>query len=144
MGAYRRATDSPRDGEQCDSQGGGRRIDDRHRRRQEAEEVEEASASGSASGNGSSRRRLKFCDCGVESPPLTSRTGVNPGRREYRRRVCGFFEWYDEVGSERQKALIGALRRNIVAMGKIIKILAGCLAIAMILILLLVVAYVSK
>ena len=44
---------------------------------------------GSAS-TGRSCRRLKFCDSGVETPLLSTKTGENRGRRFYG--YCGLFQ----------------------------------------------------
>ncbi|KAL6563779.1 hypothetical protein OROGR_002738 [Orobanche gracilis] len=67
-----------------------------------------------SSGSSDSRRRkVKVCGCGVQAPLLTSWTGENPGRRFYGcglfkvhgRKMCKFFEWFDDVGNEREKVI---------------------------------------
>ncbi|XP_057426249.1 uncharacterized protein LOC130719652 [Lotus japonicus] len=104
-------------------------------------------------GSSNSRRRMvKVCGCGVEAPLLTSWTGDNPERRFYGcglfkvhgRRLCSFFEWYDDVGNAREKKVIALLSRKNAEMKKTIKVLVCCLIFAMIMIMALIFAYVSK
>ncbi|XP_057433476.1 uncharacterized protein LOC130726251 [Lotus japonicus] len=85
-----------------------------------------------SSGSSDSRRRMvKVCGCGVEAPLLTSWTGDNPGRRFYGcglfkvhgRRLCRFFEWYDDVGNAREKKVIALLTRKNAEMKKTITVL---------------------
>lgn len=71
-----------------------RRMEELRRRRQEEREGSETSCASVCTANGR-RRMVKFCKCGVETPLLTSKTGVNPGRRFY---GCGLYVvciWFD-------------------------------------------------
>ena len=59
---------------------------DSHGRR---EEIEGSQISWGSGSTGRRRTRLKFCDCGVETPLLTAKNGKNQERRLY---GCGLYQ----------------------------------------------------
>ncbi|KAL6497025.1 hypothetical protein OROGR_028954 [Orobanche gracilis] len=128
------------------------RRDDWRRKRQEKPDGREISYSSRSTASGRRAIRLKFCECGVETHLMTSKTGENRGRRFYGcglyevhgRKECDFFEWYDDSGSERQKAVIAGLTRKIQELKKQMQFVMCCLVIAIMVIMVLAVAYVMK
>ncbi|XP_057432111.1 uncharacterized protein LOC130743550 [Lotus japonicus] len=101
------------------------------------------------------RRRVVLCDCGVQSPLVTTWTGVNRGRRFYgcglfevhRKKVCNFFQWHDaddDNCNAREKKLIVVLTKKNEELQKKERILVASLFMSMFVILVLLVAYVRK
>ncbi|XP_057418033.1 uncharacterized protein LOC130712213 [Lotus japonicus] len=98
------------------------------------------------------RRRVVLCDCGVESPLVTTWTGVNRGRRFYgcglfevhRNKICNFFQWHDADVNDREKKMIVVLTKKNEELKKKERILVACLIMALFLNFVLFVAYVRK
>ncbi|XP_057441959.1 uncharacterized protein LOC130733728 isoform X2 [Lotus japonicus] len=98
------------------------------------------------------RRRVELCDCGVESPLVTTWTGVNRGRRFYgcglfevhRKKMCNFFQWHDADDNARKKKMIVVLTKKNEEFKNRERILVACLIMALTLNLVLFVAYVKK
>ncbi|KAL6494493.1 hypothetical protein OROGR_031293 [Orobanche gracilis] len=67
-------------------------------------------------------KRLIYCDCGVRSPILTSWTDDNPGRKffgcgfyeVYGKKCCGFFQWYDDEDflAAKDKVIARLVKKN--------------------------------
>ncbi|AET03436.1 GRF zinc finger protein [Medicago truncatula] len=76
-------------------------------------------SSSSVSGSSLKHNFKMVCHYGVDSPLVTAWTDENPGRRfhdcgkDFVRRKCNFFRWYDpEVPDRQNKIIRGLLRKN--------------------------------
>ncbi|XP_057421294.1 uncharacterized protein LOC130735192 [Lotus japonicus] len=128
-----------------------RRVPESHRRNDGSHGL---SGSRDVSTGSEMRRRVVLCECGVESPLVTTWTGVNRGRRFYgcglfevhRKKVCNFFQWHDadDNCNAREKKLIVVLTKKNEDLKKKERILLAFLFMSIIVILVLLVAYVRK